>query len=59
MLFVQRKIKYHPTKELNKQQTNAEQTMKTNQHSNKTGPKKTEQTNILNTFMGFVRKGPR
>ena len=44
MLFVQRKIKYHPTKELNKQQTNAEQTIKTNQQTNKTGPKKKKGT---------------
>jgi hypothetical protein len=35
MLNVQRKIKYHPPKELNKQKTNAEQTIKTNQQTNK------------------------
>jgi hypothetical protein len=35
MLNVQRKIKYHPPKELNKQKTNPEQTIKTNQQTNK------------------------
>jgi hypothetical protein len=49
MLIVQRKIKYHPPKELNKQKTNAEQTIKTtNKQTNKTGQKKTNK-NILST----------
>jgi hypothetical protein len=43
MLNVQRKIKYHPPKELNKQKTNAEQTIKqSNKQTNKTGQKKTK-----------------
>jgi len=47
-------------KELNKQKTNAEQTIKTNQQTNKqTRPKKktNEKKNTLNKFMGFVRNG--
>ena len=35
MVNIQRKIKYHPPKELNKQKTNAEQTIKTIQQTNK------------------------
>ena len=41
MLNVQRKIKYHPPKELNKQKSNTEQTIKkTNQQTNITEQKK-------------------
>ena len=59
MLIAQRKIKYHPPKELNKQKANAEQTIKTNQQTNKIGQTKKNEKNTLNKFMGFARNGPR
>jgi hypothetical protein len=59
MLIVQRKINYHPPKRLNKQKSNAEQTIKTNQQTKKQNQKKNEEKNTLNKFMGFARNDPR
>jgi hypothetical protein len=50
MLNVQRKIKYHPPKELNKQKTNPEQTIKTNQQTNKQNRTKKTKNNERNKY---------
>jgi hypothetical protein len=55
MLIFQRKIKYHPSKELNKQQTNAEQTIKTNQQTNKQNRTNKTNKNIPSANLFLVR----